>query len=60
MTLGLSDFVRMTETLGPVFPCGHKKTPENTYVNKRQKRCLECKRANAQAYALENYRRKYG
>jgi hypothetical protein len=61
MTLGLSDFVRMTEVLqrGPTFDCGHPKTPENTY-RKGAARCLQCKREHDRAYALERYRKKYG
>lgn len=45
MNVGLSDFVRMCESLprGERFRCGHPKTPENSQLtNKNYSRCRQC------------------
>lgn len=54
MTVGLSDFVRMAQTLPkPRFKCGHEMTPENSRTaskKKNTKRCRQC---------VIDYRRRY-
>lgn len=59
MNVGLADFIRMTETLyfGPVYPCGHHKTPENTYAYGKRQWCKECKKAEMRDYAKDYWLR---
>ena len=40
------------------FRCGCEKTPENTYVEAKQVRCLFCKRAKARRYQEAETRRR--